>query len=68
MERGVGGRIEDAFQAAKDRGEAAFVTFVTAGYPSVQGKVIAACWLGTGWFDLLCHVSETQGARTGLWW
>jgi len=39
MERGVGGRIEDAFQAAKDRGEAAFVTFVTAGYPSVHGKV-----------------------------
>ena len=37
MERGVGGRIEDAFQAAKDRGEAAFITFVTAGYPTAKG-------------------------------
>jgi len=44
MERGVGGRIEDAFQAAKDRGEAAFVTFVTAGYPSAKGTSwLAAC-------------------------
>jgi|UPI0005819DAB tryptophan synthase len=34
MERGVGGRIEDAFAAAKEQGEAAFVTFVTAGYPT----------------------------------
>jgi len=38
MERGIGGRIEDAFAAAKDRGEAAFVSFVTAGYPTSQGK------------------------------
>jgi hypothetical protein len=38
MERGVGGRIEDAFEAAKERGEAAFVTFVTAGYPSAKGE------------------------------
>jgi len=37
MERGVGGRIEDAFAAAKEKGEAAFVTFVTAGYPSAKG-------------------------------
>ena len=37
MERGVGGRIEDAFAAAKERGEAAFITFVTAGYPRAQG-------------------------------
>jgi len=36
MQRGIGGRIEDAFEAAKERGEAAFVTFVTAGYPSQQ--------------------------------
>lgn len=34
MERGVGGRIEDAFASAKLRGEAAFVSFVTAGYPT----------------------------------
>ncbi|KAI2509606.1 pyridoxal-phosphate dependent enzyme [Fragilaria crotonensis] len=33
MQRGIGGRIEDAFESAKERGEAAFVTFVTAGYP-----------------------------------
>lgn len=38
MERGVGGRIEDAFAAAKERGEAAFITFVTAGYPSAKGR------------------------------
>jgi tryptophan synthase alpha subunit len=37
MERGVGGRIEDAFAAAKEQGEAAFVTFVTAGYPTAAG-------------------------------
>ena len=38
MERGVGGRIEAAFAAAKEKGEAAFVTFVTAGYPTADGK------------------------------
>ena len=37
MERGVGGRIEEAFAAAKEKGEAAFVTFVTAGYPTKEG-------------------------------
>jgi tryptophan synthase len=37
MQRGVGGRIEEAFAQAKERGEAAFVTFVTAGYPSAKG-------------------------------
>lgn len=37
MERGVGGRIEAAFEAAKEKGEAAFVTFITAGYPTAQG-------------------------------
>jgi tryptophan synthase alpha subunit len=37
MERGIGGRIEDAFASAKERGEAAFVTFVTAGYPTKEG-------------------------------
>jgi len=36
MERGAGGRIEEAFAAAKDRGEAAFVSFVTAGYPGPE--------------------------------
>lgn len=34
MDRGVGGRIEEAFASAKERGEAAFITFVTAGYPT----------------------------------
>jgi tryptophan synthase alpha subunit len=38
MERGMGGRIEDAFASAKSSGEAAFITFVTAGYPRAQGK------------------------------
>jgi len=33
MERGVGGRLEEAFGSAKARGEAAFVAFITAGYP-----------------------------------
>ena len=37
MERGVGGRIESAFEAAKTKGEAAFVTFITAGYPNANG-------------------------------
>lgn len=39
MQRGIGGRLEDAFEAAKERGEAAFVTFVTAGYPRAQGRM-----------------------------
>lgn len=44
MERGVGGRIEDAFAASKEKGEAAFVTFVTAGYPRAAGKLkFASC-------------------------
>jgi tryptophan synthase alpha subunit len=34
------GRIEAAFAAAKERGEAAFVSFVTAGYPTAQGNKI----------------------------
>lgn len=38
LKRGPGGRLEDAFASAKERGEAAFVTFVTAGYPSAEGK------------------------------
>eukprot|EP00535_Pseudo-nitzschia_heimii_P007880 CAMPEP_0197174652 /NCGR_PEP_ID=MMETSP1423-20130617/1070_1 /TAXON_ID=476441 /ORGANISM="Pseudo-nitzschia heimii, Strain UNC1101" /LENGTH=761 /DNA_ID=CAMNT_0042623595 /DNA_START=82 /DNA_END=2367 /DNA_ORIENTATION=+ len=36
MERGVGGRIEDAFETAKRKGEAAFVAFMTAGYPQKE--------------------------------
>lgn len=37
MERGVGGRLEEAFEAAKVKGEAAFVAFITAGYPAKEG-------------------------------
>ena len=37
MERGFGGRIVDAFANAKEKNEAAFITFVTAGYPTPQG-------------------------------
>lgn len=33
MERGMGGRLEEAFETAKSKGEAAFVAFITAGYP-----------------------------------
>jgi hypothetical protein len=40
--RGMGGRIEEAFAAAKQKGEAAFVTFVTAGYPSAKGTSVHA--------------------------
>ena len=40
MQRGIGGRLEDAFETAKERGEAAFVTFVTAGYPRKEGTII----------------------------
>ena len=36
--RGMGGRIEEAFAASKEKGEAAFVTFVTAGYPTADGR------------------------------
>lgn len=36
MERGYNGRIEAAFAAAKEKGEAAFVSFVTAGYPNKE--------------------------------
>lgn len=49
MERGVGGRIEAAFEAAKEKGEAAFVTFITAGYPTAQGTV--------RWTDILLCLS-----------
>lgn len=40
MERGIGGRIEAAFESAKVKGEAAFITFITAGYPNAQGRSI----------------------------
>jgi hypothetical protein len=43
MERGFGGRIEDAFSAAKERNEAAFIAFVTAGYPTAKGMWNACC-------------------------
>ena len=35
----MGGRIEEAFANAKSKGEAAFVTFVTAGYPTADGEL-----------------------------
>ena len=38
MQRGHNGRIEEAFAKCKEKGEAAFVTFVTAGFPSKEGK------------------------------
>jgi hypothetical protein len=39
LPKGMGGRIEDAFAAAKERGESAFVSFITAGYPTAQGML-----------------------------
>lgn len=38
MSRGHNGRIEQAFAKCKISNEAAFVTFVTAGFPSKEGK------------------------------
>jgi hypothetical protein len=55
MERGVGGRIEAAFEAAKQKGEAAFVTFITAGYPTAQGaySIARKCLLLLfGWLSI----------------
>ncbi len=39
MRRGMGGRIEEAFATAKENGKAAFVSFVTAGYPAAEGEI-----------------------------
>jgi len=39
MQRGHDGRIEAAFAKCKEAGEAAFVTFVTAGFPVKEGKI-----------------------------
>jgi hypothetical protein len=33
-------RIETAFASAKQRNEAAFLTFITAGYPSAKGAYL----------------------------
>jgi hypothetical protein len=41
MPRGMDGRLEQAFASAKEKGEAAFVTFVTAGYPQKQGACVS---------------------------
>lgn len=46
MERGMGNRIEDAFASAKASGEAAFITFVTAGYPTAQGSFCIEMLIG----------------------
>jgi len=36
MGRGLDGRLEAAFATAKEKGESAFITFITAGYPTAQ--------------------------------
>lgn len=36
MSRGYDGRLEATFAAAKDKGESAFITFITAGYPRAE--------------------------------
>ncbi len=35
-------RLVEAFAAAKERSEAAFVAFVTAGYPEKKGKLFVS--------------------------
>lgn len=40
MRRGHNGRLEASFAAAKEKGEAAFITFITAGYPRKEGMYI----------------------------
>jgi hypothetical protein len=49
MEQGVGGRIEAAFEASKEKGEAAFISFITAGYPTAQGAYFE-------FFSIACDV------------
>jgi len=39
MRRGSGGRIEECFATAKGKGEAAFISFLTAGYPKPADTV-----------------------------
>ena len=43
MGRGIGGRLEESFAAAKANGEAAFVAFITAGYPAKEGVCVCVC-------------------------
>ena len=45
LKRGSGGRLEDAFLAAKARNEAAFVAFVTAVFPTAEGEWVTLSWL-----------------------
>ena len=40
MERGMGGRLESAFESAKEKREATFVAFMTAGYPKAEGTFV----------------------------
>jgi len=40
MERGIGGRLEEAFETTKSKGEAAFVAYITAGYPTKDGTCV----------------------------
>ena len=47
MGRGIGGRLEEAFETAKAKGEAAFVAFVTAGYPAKEGTLIGTYLIAT---------------------
>ena len=51
MRRGMGGRIEESFAAAKESGKAAFVSFVTAGYPSPEGELYSIDHIGVPWFS-----------------
>ena len=62
MERGVGGRIEAAFEAAKEKGEAAFVTFITAGYPNAKGRCFWILKLSLAFFVLAESLAYEKNA------
>jgi tryptophan synthase alpha subunit len=67
MEQGVGGRIEAAFEASKEKGEAAFISFITAGYPTAQGayfeffSYLAMRFQGSSYFE--SNICLTQFLR-----
>ena len=52
MRRGMGGRLEESFAAAKESGKAAFISFVTAGYPSPEGELSSVDTIHFVWFSL----------------
>jgi hypothetical protein len=60
MERGVGGRIEAAFEASKEKGEAAFISFITAGYPTAQGAYFEFFAIACDEVSGVIHTTSSQ--------